>query len=44
MAGSRANVNDFLLGRDNGEGQLITVRVATVPPLVRIIVLCLLPC
>jgi len=21
MAGSRANVNDFLLGRDNGEGQ-----------------------
>jgi hypothetical protein len=24
MAGSRANVNDFLLGRDNGEGQLPT--------------------
>ena len=24
MAGSSANVNDFLLGRDNGEGQLTT--------------------
>ena len=23
MAGSGANVNNFLLGRDNGEGQLI---------------------
>jgi hypothetical protein len=26
MAGSRANVNDFLLGRDNGEGQPRTTR------------------
>jgi hypothetical protein len=23
MAGSSANVNDFLLGRDNGEGQFL---------------------